>query len=90
MQGWPVDREVVADELDAEAAMPSLLARLPELACSVHLRAGDADANVGIAHARALHERLPGSTLDVVAGAAHELFVEDAEGTASWVERLLA
>jgi pimeloyl-ACP methyl ester carboxylesterase len=80
----------LADELDALAAVPDLRPDLAGLAARLYLRVGELDLGAPPAVSQELQKLVPGSTLDVVPGCGHTLLIEDVEGTASALARVLA
>jgi pimeloyl-ACP methyl ester carboxylesterase len=63
--------------------------RLPELARPTLILTGDSDRVIGGASSDVLHERIPGSRLEVVAGAGHLFFLERPEETLRLLDEFL-
>lgn len=69
-----------------QGSLPCLLDDLPHLDLPVHLFAGEHDARC-IAHARAMLERLPDATLDMIGGAGHAALFERPEDFSKHLQR---
>ena len=71
----------IAAELRAFSTLPSLLSELPQLRARLYLRVGELDIATPPASSLAIAKRAPNVKLDVIAGCAHALLIEDAEAT---------
>jgi pimeloyl-ACP methyl ester carboxylesterase len=65
-------------------------ARLPELQAPALIVSGDDDRIIPAASSDVLHERIPGSRLEVLAGTGHLFFLEQPERTRALIEAFLA
>jgi len=63
--------------------------RLPQIACPTLIVTGDGDRVIPGASSDALHERIPGSRLEVIAGAGHLFFLERPEESLRLLEDFL-
>ena len=63
--------------------------RLPQIACPTLVVSGDGDRVIPGASSEVLHERIPGSRLEVVAGAGHLFFLERPEESMRLLEDFL-
>lgn len=81
--------KVLAAELQFATAQPSFAEALASLKVPVVARAGTADVNVAPAQSDAIKELVPHAVVEKVEGAAHALLIEDVEGTAASILRLL-
>jgi pimeloyl-ACP methyl ester carboxylesterase len=73
----PAPRELVAIATQAEiGAALDLSALLPRIPQPAKIWVGDQDAFVTLSSARALHQAIPRSQLEIVEGAGHSLFAE--------------
>jgi 3-oxoadipate enol-lactonase len=64
--------------------------RLPEIGQPTLILTGDGDRVIPAASSDVLHERIPGSRLEVIAGAGHLFFLERPEATVRLLEEFLA
>jgi pimeloyl-ACP methyl ester carboxylesterase len=63
--------------------------RLPQIECPTLILTGDGDRVIPGASSDVLHERIPGSRLEVVAEAGHLFFLEQPEASARLLEDFL-
>jgi 3-oxoadipate enol-lactonase len=63
--------------------------RLPQLSSPTLILTGDSDAIIPAASSEVLHERIPGSRLEVVAGAGHLFFLDRPEKTLALLDEFL-
>jgi pimeloyl-ACP methyl ester carboxylesterase len=84
----------VQDPVGYQAQIDAVLAhdafeRLPELRAPTLIVTGDDDRIIPAASSDVLHERIPGSRLEVIAGTGHLFFLEEPDETVSRLEAFL-
>jgi pimeloyl-ACP methyl ester carboxylesterase len=93
----PFIEKKVADVQDPEGYRGQIAAvlahdtyeRLPQIACPTLIVTGDGDRVIPGASSEVLHERIPGSRLEVVAGAGHLFFLERPEESVRLLDEFL-
>lgn len=84
----PTPMETIAGQMEAIGKFDTY-DRLPEIKCPTLVLHGDSDVLVPTENARIIHERIPGSTLEIIPGAAHMFFWEQPERTAAILKSFL-
>lgn len=84
----PTPPEVIGQQVAAVQGFDAY-DRLPSINRPTLIIHGDADILVPAENGRILHERIPGSTLEIVAGGAHMFFWEQPEKTAKLISEFL-
>jgi pimeloyl-ACP methyl ester carboxylesterase len=76
------DREAIATALDANAELPDIRPELERVDVPVYIRVGEDDKSTPPESARAIHQLLPDSRLDIVPQIGHLPAWEDRDATA--------
>lgn len=87
--GAATSRENLAQELEAFARAPNLLAAVAALEIPILLRVGDADRSTPPERSHRIAAIAKDATVEIVPGAGHALLWDDFEGTAASVDRHL-
>lgn len=83
------DIQGFADEVEAMAAMPSLVDRLGQLSIPVRVLHGEHDAGCPLLMSKLVAERIPRAKLEIVPGVGHSLPIEAPEQVARAIANLV-